>query len=187
MQNAVFTVLAGQRRYLMRFALSRLGDRARAEDAVQETLLAALRATHQFGGRSSYRTWLTGILLHKIHDEFRHASRQMPRAASRDEGGEGDEGDADFFDENGAWLVPPGEWSEPERATEGKRFRAALTRGLSKLPARQAEAFVLREVVGMTSEEICRTLDVTRDNLWVMLHRARLRLRAELEAFVLAT
>ncbi len=184
MQDAVFTVLAGQRHYLMRFALSRLGDRDRAEDAVQETLLAALRATSRFAGRSTYRTWLTGILLHKIHDEFRHASRQMPRTASRDEG---DEGDADFFDENGAWLVPPVEWSEPERAIEGKRFRAALTRSLSKLPPRQAEAFVLREVVGMTSEEICRTLDVTRENLWVMLHRARLRLRAELEAFALVT
>lgn len=163
----------------MRLARTRLHDESRAEDAVQETLLAVLRGTSRFQGRSGYRTWLTGILLHKIHDSIRLAARERSLFASAI----AESGDVvdDGFDEAGAWLDPSGERSDPERARVSKQLRAAFTEGLSKLPSRQAQAFVLREVAGMEGPDICRTLGITSNNLFVLLHRARLNLRVALE------
>ncbi len=170
--------IAGHRRYLMRVALGRMRDAHRAEDAVQETLLAALRAAESFDGRSRLRTWLTGILLHKICDHFRASAREEDFMAIDDDihGGIEDE----VFDANGGWRCAPAAWGDPERVLGGKQSWAAFVAAIEALPPRQARAFVLRELEGMATDEICAALGVTADNLWVLLFRARLGLRSAL-------
>ena len=171
--------------YLFKYAMFRLRETTTAEDAVQETLLAALQAYDTYAGRGSERAWLTGILKHKLTDHFRRLGRETP--LSQIEGEEFEHGE--FFrppgDEwEGHWAVgyTPSEWCEtPESLAEQGEFFRVLDDCLSPLPARVSGAFVLREVDGLGTEEICRTFGVSANNLWVMLHRARLHLRRCLE------
>ena len=166
-----------QRPYLMRYAALQLRDAAAAEDAVQETLLAALAGEAGFGGRSNLRTWLTGILKHKIVDAIRRASREAPAA------GEGEDADFDsLFDERGHWREAPAAWENPDGALEQKQFFAALEMCLERLPARTARAFLMREHLGVETEAICKELGITPTHCWVLLHRARMALRLCLEA-----
>lgn len=155
---------------MVRYAQWVLGNRAAAEDAVQDTLLAALRAPAPFAGRSSVRTWLFGILRHKLMDEFRRQSREVPF----DEDDDDDDGSAGAEAE-GALLHADG--SDPERQVDRKRFFEVLERCLQRLPRKTARAFTMREVLGMDTDAICAALDITRDNCFVILHRARLALR----------
>lgn len=115
---------------LLRLAIARVGDPHRAEDLVQETLLAAIRGRAPFAGRSRFRTWITGILLHKVADLFRERARDaqvIVRALPHDAD---DEGDADF-DAQGAWRAPVNAWTDPQSALESKRFREVFDAGLS--------------------------------------------------------
>jgi RNA polymerase sigma-70 factor, ECF subfamily len=170
--------------YLYRYALFRLRDPALAEDAVQETLLAALQSRKAFAGRSAERTWLTGILKHKLVDHFRKLGRQTYSNRPDGEEFEHDE----LFRKEGEWkghfdpARAPVEWcADPARLLEEGEFREVFQRCLSPLPARIGSAFTLREVDGLSSEEICEVLGITVNNLWVMLHRARTHLRRCLE------
>jgi RNA polymerase sigma-70 factor (ECF subfamily) len=150
-----------------------LRDSHAAEDAVQETLLAALAGEAGFGGRSNLRTWLTGILKHKIVDAIRRASRESP-AGSEEEFGA-------LFDEKGHWLEMPSAWKEPHTALEQSRFFEALEECLARLPAKTAQAFMMREHMGLETGEICKELAVTPTHCWVLLYRARMALRQCLE------
>jgi RNA polymerase sigma-70 factor, ECF subfamily len=170
--------------YLFKYAVFRLRDSSAAEDAVQETFLAALRAYDRFEGRGSERTWLVGILKHKIGDHFRRIAREAPMGQDEDEGPE----HAEFFTRTDGWDnhwnndYAPTEWhATPAQLVEREDFWRVLSDCLSPLPQRTASAFTLREVDGHTSEEICELLNITVNNLWVMLHRARLHLRNCLE------
>ena len=168
-----------ERPYLLRYASLQLRDSAAAEDAVQETLLAALAGEAGFGGRANLRTWLTGILKHKIVDAIRRASREAPLPGGAD--GE-DEDFASLFDGRGHWREAPGAWENPDGALEQKQFFAALELCLEKLPARTARAFLMREHLGVETGEICKELSITPTHCWVLLHRARMALRLCLEA-----
>lgn len=148
-----------------------------AEDAVQEALVAALAGESNFAGRSNLRTWLTGILKHKIVDTIRRQSRERPAAGPE---GEAAEFDA-LFDRRGHWEEPPGPWPQPEGALEQKQFRAALELCLQGLPERTAQAFMMREHLGLDTAEICKELGITPTHCWVMLYRARMALRQCLE------
>lgn len=162
--------------YLYRFALSRLHNEAAAEDTVQETLLAALRARRNFASLSSERTWLTGILKHKIYDYFRRIWREN----ATDDNGWNEE----FFDRTGHWKTDysPNGWNaDPLKLLEQKEFREVLQNSLSSLPPRLACVFTLREIDNLSGTEICRLLNITPNNYWIMLHRARLCLRELLE------
>lgn len=164
---------------LFRFALIRLRDRSLAEDLVQETLLAAFRGRDSFSGRSSERTWLVGILKNKIADHFRRKARTISRDENllRETLGDGP------FDATGHWKSGPSDWgTDPAVLARQADFLKHLQRCLSDLPGSQASAFTLREVDGMTTREICKILEISETNLWVILHRARMRLRACLEA-----
>ena len=167
------------RPYLLRYATLQLRDPASAEDAVQEALLAALAGESGFAGRANLRTWLTGILKHKIVDTIRRASRERPLAASDAEGGTA-EFDA-LFDESGHWAEPPDPWEQPEGALEQKQFLGALEQCLRELPERTAQAFMMREHLGLETSEICKELGITPTHCWVMLYRARMALRQCLE------
>jgi RNA polymerase sigma-70 factor (ECF subfamily) len=170
--------------YLFRYAMLRLRDAAAAEDAVQETLLAALQGHQTFAGRGSERTWLTGILKHKLVDHFRRTSRQ---AYLREPSGEEFEHD-ELFRSEGPWrdhfdpTRAPVEWcAGPAELLERGEFWEVFGNCLRPLPARITSAFTLREMEGLSSEEICEVLGITVNNLWVMLHRARMHLRRCIE------
>ena len=169
------------RAYLLRYALVRLRDASAAEDAVQETLLAALQSS-SYEGRSSLKTWLTGILKHKIVDHLRRQSREEPLDRPDDESrhGPADLADAVFADD-GHWLDFPSDWGAPDRSFESSQFWTIFELCVQLMPARTARVFVMREIMELTTEEICKELGVTATNCWVMLHRARLSLRECLE------
>jgi RNA polymerase sigma-70 factor (ECF subfamily) len=164
---------------LYHYALARLRSPDLAADVVQETFLEALRARGSFAGRSSEWTWLVGILRHKVVDQLRRA-RRAPAA------GEGvpDEGRATSpFDRRGHWRASPAEWSvDPSREMENREFWEIVQGCLSKLPQGLADAFFLRELDGLASEEVQLLLGITPANLWKRLHRARLLLRQCLES-----
>jgi RNA polymerase sigma-70 factor (ECF subfamily) len=165
------------RPYLLRFALLQLRDRSAAEDAVQETLLAAIQGASRFAGQSSVRTWLVGILKHKIVDSVRKASREQPIESPEDRGEDLDA----FFADDGHFADIPQQWASPERSLEEKGFFDALERCLQSLPQNTARAFTMREVMGLETDEICKELRISTSNCWVMLYRARVSLRACLE------
>jgi RNA polymerase sigma-70 factor (ECF subfamily) len=159
--------------YLFRYVLSRLRQREVAEDLVQETFVAALRARDRFAGASSERTWLVGILKRKIVDHLRRKGREQPVSDLTTS----DQWAQALFDERGNWKKKPGKWpSDPSAALEKQEFWAIFTACLRKLPERLANAFTLREVEELDSQEVCKVLNVSANNLWVMLHRARLGL-----------
>src|SRR5688572_27975974 len=154
--------LEGERPYLLRYASLQLRDSHAAEDAVQEALVAALAGERGFAGRSNLRTWLTGILKHKIVDHIRRSSREQTI------GDAGSEDDFNaLFDERGHWRDPPQEWKDPEGALEDAQFRAVLEECLKALPERTAQAFLLREHMGLETTELCKELGVTPTHSWV--------------------
>jgi RNA polymerase sigma-70 factor, ECF subfamily len=171
--------LERHRPYLMRFALLQLRDRSAAEDAVQEALLAAIQGAGRFAGQSSVRTWLIGILKHKIVDHIRKAAREHTTEPPAGETA-GDDLET-FFAADGHFTAPPLEWESPESALEQRRFFEALERCLQALPRNTANAFMMRELMGLETDEICKELGVSPSNCWVMLYRARMNLRACLE------
>jgi RNA polymerase sigma-70 factor (ECF subfamily) len=164
--------------YLYRFALSRIKDPTVAEDLVQETYLAAMQSRKNFKGLSPPRTWLIAILKHKLVDYFRKQSREKPSEDIEMIG----ETVASQFDTSGGWKIRPQKWIvNPQKQYEQKEFIAILYRCLGELPGRLAEAFILREIEELNTEEICKVLNITATNSWVMLYRARAYLRSCLE------
>jgi len=181
MDAAAFVAeLDTHRRYLLRVAQLQLRDTDLAEDVVQDTLLAALKARDGFTGKSTVKTWLTGILKHKIVDAIRARQRQPVGVASFE-----DEVDLDEFDpmfkDNGTWAAPPAEWGDPENALSRQQFFDVMQFCLDKLPPNTARVFMMREVMDLPTEEICKELTITANNLWVILYRARMALRMCLE------
>jgi RNA polymerase sigma-70 factor, ECF subfamily len=162
------------------FAFMRLRDREAAEDVVQETLLAAWRSRANFAADSSERTWLIGILKHKLADHWRRSARQPSESLDTAD-------DDSLIDETfdvakgGPWRVPPSFWGDPDAALEQQQFWQVFVDCVGALPPAQARAFSLCELDGMKGNEACKAMDVGATNLWVMLHRARLRLRQCLE------
>jgi RNA polymerase sigma-70 factor, ECF subfamily len=163
--------------YLYAFALTRLVDRNAAEDVVQETFVSALHSMKNFRGHSSEKTWLTSILKHKILDHFRKKSREEKHHFET-------VGDniRQLFDGKGHWKEGPEKWkTSPKKLFEQKEFLKTLYACLEELSRRVAKAFVLREIDGLSTEEICKVLDISATNCWVMLYRARTLLRQCLE------
>jgi RNA polymerase sigma-70 factor (ECF subfamily) len=172
--------IESHRGYLMRIAQLQLHDRDSAEDAVQETLLAALAARDGFSGRSSLKTWLTGILKHKVVDAIRRRQREPRATASFEEELDLDDFDA-LFRSNGAWEAPPADWGDPVAALDRREFLDIVDFCLDKLPPNTGRVFMMREVMELETDEICKELAITANNLWVILYRARVSLRQCLE------
>ena len=163
--------------YLYRFALARLRDVAAAEDAVQETLLAAMSGSG-YAGKSSARTWLTGILKHKIIDHFRRQSRDGRLDAPDEAESPGQE---EFFQADGHWLTPPQALGEPASLLQQDQFLRVLQQCMDRLPRKLAQIFLLREVEETDNAEICQRMDISANHAWVLLYRARMGLRTCLE------
>jgi RNA polymerase sigma-70 factor (ECF subfamily) len=171
--------LETHRRAMLKFALLQLRNEAHAEDCVQEALAAALQGADRFSGDSTVRTWLIGILKHKILDHFRRASREQTLTVS-DEESSLDDFDPLFL-EDGHYVDPPAPWANPEQALTQSEFFDVLERCLEALPQVTARVFTLREVMGVTTEDICAELGITSNNCWVLIYRARMSLRQCLE------
>jgi len=173
--------LAAFHKDLLRFAMLQLRDQAAAEDAVQETMLAALQGVERFASRAQLKTWVFSILKNKIIDAIRRRVRE-PNMTPPDE----EIADSDFdplFDERGHWRreSQPSTWGDPVKALENTRFWAVFDVCMNRLPANTARVFMMREVLGLETEEICRELALSSGNCWVVLHRARMGLRLCLE------
>jgi RNA polymerase sigma-70 factor, ECF subfamily len=165
---------------LFRYALVRVRRREVAEDLVQETLLSAMRSREKFAGQSSERSWLFGILKHKINDYFRELGRET---SFTDLESLADEFSEKFVPE-GYWVhvKGPKEWKpEADEVLHRAEFWQTMRNCLDKLPERIANVFTLREMDEVESKEICSMLSISEGNLWVMLHRARMALRECLE------
>ena len=155
-----------------------------ADDVVQDTLLAALEGKANFRGDSSLRTWLTGILKHKVTDHQRRQVRDPVRIggiAPADLDGDFDGAAEGYFTANGEWVTPPSAWPRPEESFENARFWETFERCLANLPPAVGRAFYLREIQGLSTDEICAELGITSNNCWVMLYRARMELRQSLQ------
>jgi RNA polymerase sigma-70 factor (ECF subfamily) len=168
--------VAEHRDYLYKFARMQLRNDTWAEDAVSETLLAALTKPQSFGQRSQLKTWLIGILKHKVIDALRHHGREAT-ASSADLDEDADPLEWMHFQADGHFQVPPADWGTPEQHAQSRQFFEVLEACADKLPAVQGRLFLMREWLELSSEEICKELQLTPTNLYVQLHRARLRLR----------
>jgi len=169
---------------LFRFAFVRLRDESLAEDMVQETLLSAIQSLNSYGGKATERTWLIGILKHKIIDHYRKNSKQVQITEEDTDLSTVDH----FFERSDAW---DGHWAikfrpvdpeqSPEQVLERGEFWDVMNGCLSALPSRIANVFTMREMDGLTSDEICEVLCLSSSNFWVIMHRARMQLRRCIE------
>ena len=164
---------------LLRYARLQLRNPAWAEDAVSETLLAALEKPEAFAGRAQPKTWLIGILKHKLIDQIRKNCRELSTTASSDDG---EDLDDLLFASDGHWRETQHDWGNPADVLHQLDFMKVLEACVAKLPGQQGRLFMMREWLELESDEICKELAITPTNLWVMLHRARLRLRDCLQA-----
>ncbi|WP_372364481.1 sigma-70 family RNA polymerase sigma factor [Candidatus Uabimicrobium sp. HlEnr_7] len=159
---------------LLRFTLARICKRESAEEVVQETFLAALKARKNFSGRSSEKTWLFGILKHKIIDHYRKMEKQQPISI--------DDTENEYFDKRGHWKKSPKRWpGNPQKVLEKKEFWEVFEKCIAHLPLEMEQVFQLKMLEKMNSEDICTELQITSANLWVRLHRARFKMRQCLE------
>ncbi|WP_107869656.1 sigma-70 family RNA polymerase sigma factor [Pseudoduganella sp. UC29_71] len=173
--QSLHSQLEAMRPQLVRFALLQLRNESLAEDAVQDTLIAVLEQPERFQGQSSLRTYVTGILKFKIIDNLRAATRERQIDTAEDQS-EDDAIDA-LFAADGHTVEMPRQWGDPDRTLEQKDFFKVLEVCLEKLPAKNARIFMMREWLELETEEICKELAITSANAWVLLYRARLRLR----------
>lgn len=164
---------------LYRYALARVRSPQTAEDLVQDTYLAAMKGADGFSGRSTERTWLVGILKHKIIDHFRKHKRMFLSEDLETR----ELNPHDSLDRKGHWKIGQAEWiTQPEKAYERKEFWAQLNTCLDHLKERHRQVYVLRELEHHDADAICDDLDISPSNLWVTLHRARLQLKDCLSA-----
>ena len=164
--------------YLYSYALYRVSDVGSAEDLVQETFAAALKARESYRGESSEKTWLTSILKNKILDFFRKSYREGTRQLDDPDSFSADQ----FFDNNDNWSIKPRKWQmNPHSALETSEFMGIIHKCLEMINPKQADAFRLREIDQADTEEICKVLNISATNFWVLMHRARLFMRRCLE------
>ena len=171
--------LGAMRADMLRFARLQLRDPSLAEDAVQEAQLAALAGSEKFSNRSSYKTWVFSILRNKLVDIIRARAREVPFCDLADGDDEYPNFEDEAFDASGHWLPgnAPGDWGDPSDALEQARFWMVFEICLNDLPEKTGRVFMMREILGLETGEICKELGLTATNCWVVLHRARLGLR----------
>ena len=160
---------------LLRLAQLQLRNAAWAEDAVSETLLAALQGAQRYRGTAQLKTWVVGILKHKVLDQLRHHTREPTLADAGDD--DADELETLLYRRDGHFQEMPEPWTDPCGELQREQFFAVLEACMEQLPARQGRVFLMREWLEIDSATICQELGIASTNLWILLHRARLRLR----------
>ena len=171
---------AAHRTAMLRFARRKIRDQDLAEDAVQDALVAALASRDSYQGKSALRTWLIGILNHKIQDVFRRESRYVRTDQDASQGDDAPEESAP----QARAAMDAASASDPFREVERRRMRDALMREIEALPASLGEVFRMQVIEGLPTEEVCRRLGITEANCWVRLHRARKRLSERMRDYL---
>lgn len=172
--------------YLYSYALSRVYRKELAEDLVQETFLSALKSRNSFRGQSSEQTWMISILRNKIVDHYRKVGTSREKMIL-DKNWETRGEDSPFQKEGafkGHWIkssAPGSMGGSIEKMIDSKEFQKILELCLSLLPEKWAAVFTLKVMEEYESDEVCKDLDISSSNLWVILHRARLKIRECLE------
>ncbi|MEI8324581.1 MAG: sigma-70 family RNA polymerase sigma factor [Betaproteobacteria bacterium] len=168
---------------MIRFARQQLRNDETAEDLVQEAIEAALRRASSYAGQSSLKTWVFAILRNRIIDHLRQSKRSVPMSSLVEEGDDWQERVEAVFNERGGWRgdARPQAWQAPEKSMENRQFWLVFETCLDHLPANTSRVFMMREVLGFDSDEICKQLGITTSNCHVILHRARLKLRGCME------
>jgi len=159
------------------YTLARVTDSGLAQDIVQDSFLSAWKAKDGFKGEASEKSWLFSILKHKIIDHYRKKARNILVPLE-------EAGNDDHFDGKGHWASgrEPGDWDmENSSALDRKEFYTIFNGCKSKLQELQQAAFVMKYMEGLEAAEICKVLGITPSNYWVLIHRAKLQLRACLE------
>ncbi len=165
------------------YALSKTGTIELAEDLVQETFLAALKSKNTFRGNSSERTWLFAILKNTIANHYRKASTRSEISNAKLMS-DLKSSFTDYYTLEGDWQDQafPNNWQiSPSAALENKELADALDRCLKKLPPKQKQVILLKLVEEEDTESICKDLDLSDTNYWILIHRAKLQLRACIE------
>ena len=170
------------RKQMIKFAMLQLGDGHLAEDVVQEALIGALKNAASFGGRAALKTWIFAILKNKIVDTLRHKQRMVNTSSLLCEEDD-DEALSELFDQKGFWQKDehPIAWGNPEASLHESYFWRVFEACLERLPPKQARAFLMREFIELDADEVCVAMNLTASNLYVLLYRARLRLRECIE------
>jgi RNA polymerase sigma-70 factor (ECF subfamily) len=180
MQGIGAEALLSLRADMLRFAQLQLRNRETAEDLVQESIEAALRKSSSFAGQSTLKTWVFAILRNRIIDHLRQASRTVTMSSLVKDDEDWQESLEALFNERGGWREGPRPvaWPDPEQSMQTRQFWAVFETCLDHLPAATGRVFMMREFLGFESDEICGQLGITTGNCHVILHRARLKLRA---------
>lgn len=155
--------------YLYNYTISRVNDRVIAQDLVQDTFLAGLKSMKNFKGEANERTWLISILKRKIIDHYRKINSNKGKAEVRITSNIDSENDGDWLEER---VADPFD-KTAEDTMQNSELGDAIFKCLSKLPQKQADIFRMKTIEGMETEDICKELDITASNLWVIIHRAR--------------
>lgn len=171
--NSFALAVETQRSNLLRYARLQLRNDAWAEDVVSETVVAALDKAQSFAGQAQLKTWLIGILKHKVIDHLRRHARELPLESCDDN----DALEALMFAADGHFVQTPAEWGNPEAALGERQFFAVLEACVEQMPETLGRVFLMREWLELDTAEICKELGLSQTNVWVVLHRARLRLR----------
>jgi RNA polymerase sigma-70 factor (ECF subfamily) len=168
---------------LIRVARNYVADLSVAEEVVQEAWLGVLEGIERFQGRSSLKSWIISIVIHKAKDRGVREKRYVAMAANGYDDAEEPVVDPSRFRASGEWGLPPQQWDEltPERLLESRESLDLLQQAIAELPANLREVLVLRDIEELDSKDICAQLRITESNLYVRLHRARERVRAALE------
>ena len=176
---------------LIRMAMGYVADRDVAEEVVQDTWMAVIQSLDRFEGRSSLRTWICGILIHKAKDRGVREKRHTTFSAFESYDDDNDEAvDPSRFQQSGEWAghwaFPPQPWDDqtPEKLLASKQAVDCMQWAIEALPATLKEVLILRDVEGVEAKEVCEMLNITETNLYVRLHRARERVRVAVETYL---
>jgi RNA polymerase sigma-70 factor, ECF subfamily len=176
---------------LIRMAMGYVADREAAEEVVQDTWMAVIEGLGRFEGRSSLRTWIFGIMIHKAKDRGVREKRHTTFSSFESIDDDSDEAvDPSRFHRSGEWAghwaFPPQPWDDqtPEKLLASQQAVDAMIRAIDVLPRTLKEVLILRDVEGMEAKEVCELLKITETNLYVRLHRARERVRRAVEAYL---
>jgi RNA polymerase sigma-70 factor (ECF subfamily) len=176
---------------LIRMAMGYVADREVAEEVVQDTWMAVIKGLDRFEGRSSLRTWIFGIMIHKAKDRGVREKRHTTFSSFESFDDENEEAiDPSRFHQSGEWAghwaFPPQPWDEqtPEKLLASQQAVQAMNRAIEALPATLRDVLILRDVEGVEAKEVCDILKITETNLYVRLHRARERVRQAVETYL---
>lgn len=176
---------------LIRMAMGHVADREVAEEVVQDTWMAVIEGLGRFEGRSSLRTWIFGIMIHKAKDRGVREKRQVTFSSFESIDDDGEETiDPSRFHQSGEraghWAFPPQPWDDqtPEKLLASQQAVSAMNRAIEALPPTLKDVLILRDVEGVEAKEACKILKITETNLYVRLHRARERVRQAVETYL---